>query len=121
MAVGATLVFAQAAAAVGSGDRRSLYWAGRATLVKRPEDAVVYDRVFRAYWDGRAVPATEAVRQELTLVIEDDELPDDADGVDPDEPGEPRPRCACGSVPTRCCATRTSPPAPRPSWSRRNG
>ena len=26
------------------------YWAGRATLVHRPEDIELYDRVFAAYW-----------------------------------------------------------------------
>jgi uncharacterized protein with von Willebrand factor type A (vWA) domain len=37
----------------------SLYWAGRATLVRRPEDIPVYDSVFESYW--RAQPASTPV------------------------------------------------------------
>lgn len=35
-----------------------MYWAGRATLVRRPEDLAVYDRSFEAFWLGR--PLIEA-------------------------------------------------------------
>lgn len=45
-------------------DRDSLYWAGRATLVKRPEHIDTFDRVFRSFWlhepdDGDATVAAE--------------------------------------------------------------
>ena len=44
--VDATVTLAKALAAV-AGDRPSaLYWAGRATLVRRPEDVAAYDRAF---------------------------------------------------------------------------
>ena len=86
--VGATLVFAQAAAAVGSTDRRSLYWAGRATLLTRPEDVPAYDRAFRAYWDGRRSSTVEVVPLEVSLVLDDEpDEPDEWDepeGTDPD-------------------------------------
>ncbi len=29
-----------------------VYWAGRATLVRRPEDVEAYDRVFSSFWSG---------------------------------------------------------------------
>ena len=50
--VGATMVFAQALARVGLERRDGVYWAGRATLVKRPEDIDTYDRAFTAFWLG---------------------------------------------------------------------
>jgi uncharacterized protein with von Willebrand factor type A (vWA) domain len=50
--VGATVDFARALALVGLDDRDQVYWAGRATLLTRPEDAGDYDRAFRAFWSS---------------------------------------------------------------------
>jgi uncharacterized protein with von Willebrand factor type A (vWA) domain len=44
-----------------------VYWAGRVTLVARRDDLVVYDRVFRAFFAGRA-PAPPPVRAERDVV-----------------------------------------------------
>jgi uncharacterized protein with von Willebrand factor type A (vWA) domain len=49
--LGNTIAFGQALTAVGLDRRDSVYWAGRATLVRRPEDADTYDRAFRAWWE----------------------------------------------------------------------
>ena len=50
----ATVVtFAEALAAVGVASRSGVYWAGRATLVRRTEDVPLYDRAFGAFWLGR--------------------------------------------------------------------
>ena len=59
--VGSVLAFTSALGALGLGRRSSVYWAGRATLVHRPEDRAVYDRSFEAFWLGR--PWTEAEAQ----------------------------------------------------------
>jgi uncharacterized protein with von Willebrand factor type A (vWA) domain len=89
--VGATLSFVDAVGALDRASRSSLYWAGRATLVRRPEDISSYDRVFDSFW--RAVPvspgvvATETVR----VVLDDDEL-DDPDDVDAGEDEAPADR-----------------------------
>lgn len=48
-----TVAFAAALAEVGIGRRDHAYWAGRATLVHRPEDVPTYDRVFGIIFDGR--------------------------------------------------------------------
>lgn len=48
-----TINFTQALGAVGIGERSGPYWAGRATLVTRPEDIDLYDQAFLAYWDQR--------------------------------------------------------------------
>ena len=50
--VGATIAFAEALGAVGVDRRDGVYWAGRATLVRRPEDVDTYDRAFGAWWEG---------------------------------------------------------------------
>jgi uncharacterized protein with von Willebrand factor type A (vWA) domain len=59
--VGNVTEFVEALEAVGVERRASVYWAGRATLVRRPEDRVTYDRAFDAFWgsglDTSAPPA----------------------------------------------------------------
>src|SRR5207244_8826243 len=50
--VGSVVSFAQALGALGVCRQRPVYWAGRATLVTRPEDVPGYDRVFAALWLG---------------------------------------------------------------------
>jgi uncharacterized protein with von Willebrand factor type A (vWA) domain len=70
--VGSTVTYVEAVGALGSVDRGSLYWAGRATLVRRPEDIPIYDRVFASYW--RTVPGNdaEAMVETVTLAFDDD-------------------------------------------------
>jgi uncharacterized protein len=51
---GRILDYWRAVVALAPLDRDALYWAGRATLVARPEDFSTYDRVFDAYF-GRSV------------------------------------------------------------------
>ncbi|USQ81221.1 VWA domain-containing protein [Ornithinimicrobium faecis] len=46
--------FLQACAAVGLGDRDSVYWAGRATLTASHADVEPYDQVFSNWFGGRA-------------------------------------------------------------------
>ncbi|MGQ0824754.1 MAG: vWA domain-containing protein [Actinomycetota bacterium] len=59
--VGAMMLFAEAIACVGSERRERVYWAGRTTLVKQPEDAPTYDRAFDAFWLGLAPDGNDAV------------------------------------------------------------
>ncbi|MGH8982677.1 MAG: vWA domain-containing protein [Acidimicrobiia bacterium] len=49
---GSTVAYAEALAAAGMGERAPVYWAGRATLVHRPEDIDAYDRAFAAVWEA---------------------------------------------------------------------
>ena len=51
--VGSTAVYAEALAATGMDERAPVYWAGRTTLVHRPEDVDAYDRAFAAVWEDR--------------------------------------------------------------------
>ena len=55
---GSVLMFSTALAAVGLESPAAVYWAGRATLVRRPGDVAAYDRAFAAFWsnpDGEAI------------------------------------------------------------------
>lgn len=55
---GRVVEFCRAAAALPAGD---LYWAGRLTLVSRPEEIPVYDRVFRGLGEEEPRPAPVTV------------------------------------------------------------
>lgn len=73
--VGATLQYAQALACVGMGRRGDVYWAGRATLVKRPEAIAAYDAAFDAFWTGHAPVLAEGDSEppaEIVLAFDDD-------------------------------------------------
>ena len=74
----ATVAYASALGEVGVERRSSAYWAGRATLVRRPEDIAAYDRAFAAVFEGRVAgpdagppPAVESV----TLLVDTDDAP----------------------------------------------
>ena len=54
---GDALTYVEALATLNPADLLDLYWAGRATLVRRREDIPVYDRVFRAYFLAEESPA----------------------------------------------------------------
>jgi uncharacterized protein with von Willebrand factor type A (vWA) domain len=80
------VLFTRALAEIGLADRERVYWAGRATLVRRREDLPVYDRVFAAYWEDRSPSQPLAVVETVPLVLAtDDEDVDPGDAGD--EPG----------------------------------
>ena len=87
VALGSVITFTEALAAVGLESRQYVYWAGRAVLVRRPEDIALYDRAFAAFWLARmsgAEPGPEMV-QHITLALDagdDDDPPAEAEGDD---------------------------------------
>jgi uncharacterized protein with von Willebrand factor type A (vWA) domain len=82
--VGSVVGFAEALGAVGVERRQSVYWAGRATLVRRPEDIATYDRVFASFWLAVADrPQMAPPESPVTLAFDDD----DEDGDTPEEEG----------------------------------
>ena len=80
--IGSVTTYVEALEAVGLGSIGAVYWAGRAVLVRRPEDIGVYNGVFSAFWLGRGLPGELRVEEHITLAL-DDEDPDDED--DPEE------------------------------------
>ena len=75
-----SITFVEALALVGLDDPAGWYWAGRATLVHRPEDIETYDRVFASFFTGRGTPLVPRVEQRVTIAVDDpdaDEGPDD--------------------------------------------
>lgn len=85
--VGATVTFARALA-TGAPP----YWAGRATLVRRPEDVAAYDGAFAAFFGGSVpAPPAEVPRPvEIASDADDPDGPDDPDAADEGPAGEQR-------------------------------
>lgn len=77
---GTVLTFAEALAVTGVDRRDAVYWAGRATLIRRPEDRDLYDRAFAVFWEqrhGAHDPGAQEPPRTLTLAVDDD---NDGDG-----------------------------------------
>ena len=75
-----THTFAEALCAVGLEERAGVYWSGRATLARRPEDIEVYDRAFAVFFDTRRSTAEPEEDEPLSITIavdSDDEADDD--------------------------------------------
>lgn len=77
---GSVLTFAEALALTGLERRDAVYWAGRTTLLRRPEDRDLYDRAFAVFWERRHSSGEVVVEEPprtLTLAVDDDN--DDAE------------------------------------------
>lgn len=76
-----THTFAEALCAVGMEDRDSVYWSGRATLARRPEDIDVFDRAFKVFFEDRRSAGDEVDEEPDSITIavdvEDDDNGDD--------------------------------------------
>jgi uncharacterized protein with von Willebrand factor type A (vWA) domain len=89
--LGATVTFGEALRALGMARRADVYWAGRATLVKRPEDIEAYDRAFATFWQRAATTISMPLPPTVVTVAFDstDDTPatdTDDDGASPDVP-----------------------------------
>jgi len=79
--VGATLGFARALDCIGLSTASGVYWAGRATLVRRPDDIAAYDRAFDAFWGSTPpLPDGSAPVPTPTAAFDVELSPDDAEG-----------------------------------------
>jgi uncharacterized protein with von Willebrand factor type A (vWA) domain len=81
---GSVLNFVDALGLVGIDHGDAVYWSGRSTLVRNPEDIVVYDRAFEVFWADHQSSRTFTPDQPVmvTLAVDTDEESDD--GADDD-------------------------------------
>lgn len=89
--VGSVLTFAEALSVVGLASREPVYWAARATLVRRPEDLPLFDRCFAVFWEQRnaGAPVEEAEPLRITIAVDDESDDDETSDADDDEdPGD---------------------------------
>ncbi len=90
VATGTAILYNQALGLVGLDDPEKVYWAGRATLVRRPEDVDLYNRVFATFWtDITAMSLSPSWSESVTLAVDDDDSDDEhGAGEGPDDAGE---------------------------------
>jgi len=82
-----SLRFTQALMAVGLGNGDDVYWAGRATLVSRPEDISMYDAMFLAFFhrNGTGFKVRfEDEAESASLATDEGDGDGDGDGSDDD-------------------------------------
>lgn len=79
---GSAIQFARALGLVGLDDRDRVYWAGRATLLCRPDDTAAFDRVFAWYWQERPAPPAAASEPVSAVTLAVDDGPDEEDEPD---------------------------------------
>ena len=89
--VGATLTFARGLAEVGLAERDGVYWAGRTTLLTRPEQITTYDRVVAGFWAGAGSDddADDEAIAEIVIALDvpgDDDDASEGDLAQPDLP-----------------------------------
>ena len=88
--MGSVLAFVDSLGLVGIDSRAGVYWAGRATLVRNPEDIGIYDRAFAAFWQSVADDTLDDDVVELEIAIDqesgDDESPEKAEQRPDDTP-----------------------------------
>jgi uncharacterized protein with von Willebrand factor type A (vWA) domain len=84
-----TLAFGEALGVVGLDERDAVYWAGRATLVHRPEDHEIFDRAFKVFFDDARATGTgeEPEPLRITLAVDsEDDTNDDGEAQPNDDP-----------------------------------
>jgi len=75
--IGSVTAYVEALGVLGLARKESVYWAGRATLVRRPDDLAAYDRAFAEFW-GRDVdvhashPRTPPAHEQRVTLAHDD-------------------------------------------------
>ena len=79
--------YAKALDTVGLDDRAGVYWAGRATLVRRPEDTPAYDAAFHDFWDGQTamMHRSHTTIERKLVAVDDGEGESDGGEGDVDE------------------------------------
>jgi uncharacterized protein with von Willebrand factor type A (vWA) domain len=87
--IGCVIDFGEAIGLLGIDRRDAVYWAGRTTLVHRPEDLGTYDRAFTVFWEQQRPTADEqpTETQHVVVAVDDGEPDTDADphtDADPD-------------------------------------
>ena len=68
--------------------REDVYWAGRVTLCSRREDLELYDRAFRAFWEGKERRDLRTPKTRISFSLTDDSVQPPKKTVERNETGE---------------------------------
>src|SRR5688500_9829486 len=87
---GDVVSFVDALGQVGLEARSAVYWAGRTTMVRKPEHHPAYEHAFAAFWLQRELIRTSREVEPVVLAL-DDEVPEDepeGDDASDDDDGD---------------------------------
>jgi uncharacterized protein with von Willebrand factor type A (vWA) domain len=88
--LGSAVEYGRALAALRSSRPSALYWAGRATLVRRPDDVAAYDRAFAAFFGGADYAPATRLSVPVELHVDTPDAPEEADpSVDENDDARP--------------------------------
>ena len=78
--ISSSITFFQSLNYVTISNRDDVYWAGRSTLVRAPEDIPAYNEAFYAFWEDFIVLGDKKIQnvKEITLAIDNDDYESDA-------------------------------------------
>jgi uncharacterized protein with von Willebrand factor type A (vWA) domain len=62
--VDSVVLFVRSLGELSITERSTVYWAGRATLVRRPEDIGLYDESFRVFWERLVATSPDVAAHE---------------------------------------------------------
>ena len=85
--LGSVALFVDALGVLNLSDRDSVYWAGRAALVHRPEDIASFDGAFGQFWLGQP-PPTSALPRIVPVALEQTDDDPEPDPSGPTETGD---------------------------------
>ncbi|HZC18889.1 MAG TPA: hypothetical protein VE225_04195, partial [Rubrobacteraceae bacterium] len=80
--------FARALGELDATRRGDVYWAGRITLCSRREDLELYDKAFRAFWEGLDSKALRPPKTRFSVSITNDSVQAPKKSVERNEKGE---------------------------------
>ena len=83
--IGNVLTFVEALDKVGIDDRDNVYWAGRAALLRRPEDIPLYDKAFKVFWERRTSPHVLEIDETMRITVLLDDEDEDGSSDEGDE------------------------------------
>lgn len=83
--IGNVLTFVESLDKVGIDDRDNVYWAGRAALLRRPEDIPLYDKAFAVFWEQRRSPHVLEIDETMRITVLLDDEDEDGSGEEGDE------------------------------------
>ena len=85
---GSAVEYGRALGALRSTRLSAVYWAGRATLVRRPDDIPPYDRAFAAFFAGADDVLVRSLSVPVQLHVDAPDAPEGDDGGDDDSDDE---------------------------------
>jgi uncharacterized protein with von Willebrand factor type A (vWA) domain len=80
--------FTRALEELDVGRREDVYWAGRVTLCSRRQDLELYDKAFRAFWEGEQRQALRPPKTRLSISLADDSVQPPKKTVEKNEKGQ---------------------------------